>query len=116
KLAGISERRFLGREMRAAAVVATMAELEALLREMMVTVGAHINAANLPAKDLAPSLRTLIATSRFDSMRYSSDHEAIWAHRLEVTRLDMSNERVVPSGRTRSSPQPPLDGRTIQVR
>ncbi|WHP17859.1 hypothetical protein [Cellulomonas sp. ES6] len=116
KLSGIPERSFLGREMRAAAVVATMAELEALLREMMIAIGAHVNSTSILTKDLTPSLRTLAANSRFESMRYSSDHEAIWNGRLEVTGLDASLERVNLPGKTRSSPQPPLDGRTIQVR
>lgn len=116
KLSGIPERSFLGRELRAAAVVATMAELEALLREMMVLIGQYVNASGALVRDLAPPLRALTANSRFESIAHSSDQDAIWDQKLAVTHLDVSPDRAIFPGRSRNSPQPPLDGRTIQVR
>ena len=48
-----SEVSFLGRELRGAAVVATMAEIENLLREMLVLVAREVNASGTPVRDMS---------------------------------------------------------------
>lgn len=112
----IEEVSFLGREMRAAAVVATMAELEAILREMLVSIGAHVSSLGLKYRDLAPSLRSLAAHSDFEGLRSTRDSKKNWEARQLVTRLEDSEELVTLPKAASNSPQPPLDGRTIQSR
>ncbi len=112
----ITEQSFLGREMRAAATVAAMAELEALLRDMLISIGDEINRAALNMRDLIPSLRALAVDGRFSSLVDSSDNEKRWEQRLALTQLDASTEIAQFPGRAIKRPQPPLDGRTIQSR
>lgn len=112
----ISELSFLGRELRAAATVAAMAELEALLREMLVSIGVEVNANCVQIKDLVPSLRSLVAHSDFISIANSSSHDRVWEHRLALTCLEGSTDIAKLPQRAIKSPQPPLDGRTIQPR
>lgn len=110
----IQEMSFLGREMRAGAAIAAMAEVEALLREMLVCVGDHITVSKVKFKKLLPSLRPLAMNSTFDELTDIKRIEKKWDYRLLVTRLEDSHELAVfPTQQTRS-PQPPLDGRTIQ--
>ncbi len=112
----IAERSFLGRELRAAATIAAMAEFEALLRDMLVAIGDEVNSAAVPVQDLVPPLRSLAANGRFDSMFTSTDHGKRWEQRLFLTQLEASGEIARMPGRTSRGPQPPLDGRTIQLR
>lgn len=112
----IDEISFLGRELRAAATVAAMAELEALLRDMLISIGAHVTSAGVTYRDLKPSLRSLAAHSEFEGLVATRDSERMWDRRQLVTRLDDSDDLAALPGRTIRSPQPPLDGRTIQPR
>lgn len=115
-ISGVDESSFLGVELRAAAIVAVMAELEALLRDMLVGIGEYINEAQIRECDLVPSLRALAAHARFQSIRDSSDPERTWENRLQVTTMDSSHLVAGLPKRAGKSPQPPLDGRTIQPR
>lgn len=112
----IQERTFLGRELRAAATVAAMAELEALLRDMLVSICSEINNAAVEVRELVPSLRSLAANGGFDSLTNSADHGRRWEQRLVLTQLDTSTAIAQLPGRISRGPQPPLDGRTIQPR
>ena len=112
----IDEVSFLGRELRAAATIATMAEVEGLLRDMLISVGAHINTAGVTYRDLKPSLRSLAAHSTFESLVEMRDSDKVWGYRQLVTHLDDSDDLVVLPSRSFKAPQPPLDGRTIQPR
>ena len=115
-ITGIEETSFLGRELRAAAVVATMGEVESLLRDMLVAIGLHINSEGIRTSDLIPPLRSLSSHSSFESLVNARDSERVWSRRLEVTQLESSSViAVLPLEMTRG-PQPPLDGRTIQSR
>lgn len=111
-----AERSFLGRELRASAAVATMAELEALLREMLVAVSEVVNFESIAVKYLVPSLRSLAMHSVFESLAASGDHDARWTNRQTVTSLEASELAAILPTRQRRTPQPPLDGRTIQSR
>lgn len=115
-LRDIREQSFLGRELRAAAVVAVMAELEALLRDMIVSICAHVNSANVQTAFLVPSLRPLAAFGQFESESNTSSHDARWEGRFKVTAMEHSQEVARLPGPSRRAPQPPLDGRTIQAR
>ena len=112
----ITEQSFLGRELRAAAVVAGMAELEAILRDMLIGVGESVNNATIEMRDLVPTLRSLAAHGNFQSLTGSPDAEKHWRGRLLVTQLDNSQDRAKLPTRVIKGPQPPLDGRTIQTR
>lgn len=112
----IEEVSFLGRELRAAATVAAMAELEALLREMLVSIGREVNVSQASIRELRPSLRPLATHSLFESLADSRNSETAWSHKRTVTNLDQSYELAQLPSRMRKSPQPPLDGRTIQSR
>lgn len=112
----IPEISFLGRELRAAATVAAMAELEALLRDMLVAIATHVNHIGVTYRELQPSLRPLAANSTFTSLADTQDRGKIWAHRLTLTSLEDSNEVAILPQKSIKSPQPPLDGRTIQPR
>lgn len=112
----VAEKSFLGRELRGAATVAAMAELEALLREMLISIGTHVNAEGVPIARLVPSLRSLASNSKFESLLNGGDHDKAWEHRLDITALEDSTVIARLPIRTHRSPQPPLDGRTIQPR
>lgn len=112
----IEETSFLGREMRAAATVATMAELEALLRDMLISVGAQVNSTSVQVCDLVPTLRSLVAHSHFVGIAETASHDRTWEYRLAVTQMDNSTDVAQLPVRLTKSAQPPLDGRTIQPR
>ncbi|GAB2460597.1 hypothetical protein [Xylanimonas ulmi] len=111
---GLAEDDFLGKEMRAAAVVATMAELERLVREILVGLSYEINGARLEVRRLVPGVRVLAAHSKFQSLSDTRNADSHWASRLEVSRLELDTEIARLPGPTSSGPQPPLDGRTIR--
>lgn len=115
-LSNIDEPSFLGRETRAAATIAAMAELEALLRDMLIDIGQRINVAALEVRELMPSLRALASHSSFESLSGTADREKMWSQRLELTQLEASRSIAHMPTRQKRSPQPPLDGRTIQSR
>jgi len=93
-----------------------MAELEALLRELLVELGQEINSSVRQIRDLVPTLRPLATESSFASLIDSRDHEKRWSRKFELTQLDVSTNPPMMPGRNRHGPQPPLDGRTIQLR
>lgn len=110
----IAEVSFLGRELRAAATVAAMAELEAILRDMLVDIGLVISSRGIEVRRLLPCLRSLAAHSTFVSMSSTADAEKHWTQRLLVTSLEFSSAHAAMPTRVVKGPQPPLDGRTIQ--
>ncbi|QIK62924.1 hypothetical protein G7068_06710 [Leucobacter viscericola] len=114
-LPGISETSFLGRELKGASVIAGMAELEAILREMLISIGECINSSQVRLRDLKPSLRALVAHSDFESLLALRDRSKVWPKRLGLTSLDEASEVAVFPERSFKSPQPPLDGKTIQT-
>lgn len=115
-MAELVEQSFLGRELRAAAAVATMAELEAMLRDMLIGVSDEINSSLTEVRELVPSLRSLASHALFQSLADSPDSEKQWKGRLAVTQLDGSQDIARLPGRMTKAAQPPLDGRTIQSR
>lgn len=114
-LAGMTETEFLGRELRGAAVVATLAEVERLTRESLVLLSQEIDQASVMVRDLVPGLRGLAAHSQFQSLAQSVKGDPHWESRAAVTTLDVSTEIARFPARTSSSPQPPLDGKTIRT-
>lgn len=110
----ISESSFLGRELRGAAVVATMAEVENLLREVLVLVAREVNASGTPVRDLVEPLRVLAAHSQFESISNTTKMDERWDKRYEVTRLHQEAAISSLPGKSTRGPQPPLDGKTIK--
>lgn len=112
---GAEETDFLGRELRAASIIAAMAEMEALLREMLVDIGAHINNSGTTISEIVPSLRPLALVGEFERFADMGRNKSnTWYLRLSVTQLEGSAEVAkFPKLRT-SGPQPPLDGSTIK--
>lgn len=113
-LRSVTEDSHLGRELRGAAVVAAMAEVERLLRELLIALSDEINRGSIPICELKQSLRPLAANSFFQSIINSPKGESHWTHRGAVTTLDENQEIASLPSRTVKSPQPPLDGRTIR--
>jgi hypothetical protein len=111
---GIAEDDFLGKELRAAAVVATMAELERVVREILVGLTNEVAGAKVEVRNLVPGLRVLAAHSKFQSLMSTSDSDSHWTGRLAVSRLDLETEIARLPPRASNGPQPPLDGRTIR--
>lgn len=108
------EASFLGRELRGAAVVATMAEIENLLREMLVLVAREVNASGTPVRDLVQPLRVLAAHSQFESISSTTKMDERWNKRYQVTRLHQEAAISSLPGKASKGPQPPLDGKTIK--
>lgn len=114
-LPGIVEDGPLGRELRGAAAVATLAELERLLRESLVELSHEIGRAGVQIRDLVPGLRALVANPHFQAIMSSSRGDPHWDNRALVTRLETNSEIAVLPSRLSGSPQPPLDGKTIRT-
>lgn len=111
---GIRENDPLGQELRGAAVVAAMAELERLLRELLIVTSQEINQASVAVRDLKPALRALATQSHFQSIMQSPNGDGHWQSRAFVTTLEYSTEIAQLPKRSSVTPQPPLDGRTIR--
>ncbi|WP_396653357.1 MAE_28990/MAE_18760 family HEPN-like nuclease [Microbacterium esteraromaticum] len=114
-IAGVSESDFLGCELRAAATVAALAELERMLRELLVATADEVNSASVKVRDLVPALRGLASQAQFQAIAESSKSDQHWEGRQLVTRLELSEEIARLPVRSSSTPQPPLDGRTIRA-
>lgn len=112
-LGSITETDALGRELRGAAAVAAMAELERLLRELLVATSDEINRASVMVSDLQPRLRALATQAHFQRIVQSSRSDEHWEGRAFVTTLEASTEIARFPPRASPAPQPPLDGRTI---
>ncbi len=110
---GIAESDRLGKELRAAAAVAVMAELERLLRELLIATCDEINRAAVMVCDLRPELRALATQNQFQSIMQSTKGDEHWNGRAVVTTLESNTDIARLPTRAGSSPQPPLDGRTI---
>jgi len=113
-LPSVAEDSFLGRELRGAAVVATMAELEHLLRETLGLLADEVNASGTPVSELVDSLRVLAAHPHFESLSATTKMDERWDKRDVVTRLHVDSSISSLPPRTATRPQPPLDGRTIK--
>ncbi|WP_104112104.1 MAE_28990/MAE_18760 family HEPN-like nuclease [Arthrobacter sp. N199823] len=114
-LPGIAGADHFGKELRGAAAVATMAEIERLLREALVELSIDINHAGVPISDLSPGLRALASDAYFQAMSMSSKGDKHWDNRAIVTRLETNMQIAKFPARTSSTPQPPLDGKTIRA-
>lgn len=114
-LSGITEVDPLGQELRGAAAVATMAEIERLLREALVELSLDINRAGVPISALSPGLRALASDAQFQAMSMSPRGEKHWDNRAVVTRLETNMQIAKFPTRFTSGPQPPLDGKTIRA-
>lgn len=114
-ITGVAEADFLGCELRAAATVATLAELERLLRELLIATAEEVNSASVRVRDLIPALRGLASQAQFQVIAESSKSDQHWEGRQLVTRLEFSEEIARLPLRSSSAPQPPLDGRTIRA-
>ena len=115
-LHGVVETDPLGQELRGAAAVAALAEMERLLREFLVELSLELDRAAVPIRELTPGLRSLTAHAAFQSMTVSSKGETHWENRALVTQLDQSTQIAqFPSRSGSRGPQPPLDGKTIRA-
>lgn len=113
-ISGVSEGDTFGQELRGAAAVAALAEMERLLREALVELSIDINSASVPIRDLSPGLRPLAAESYFQALNTNSKGDKHWDNRALVTQLEKNITIAKFPSRTISSPQPPLDGKTIR--
>lgn len=113
-LPGITGDNLLGQELRGAAAVAILAEVERLLREALIELSTDINAAGVPISGLRPGLRSLALESHFQTLTSSSKGDKHWDNRAVVTQLETNMMIAKFPARTISSPQPPLDGKTIR--
>jgi len=105
---------FLNRELRGAAIVAAMAEVENLVRTSLLAVSTEINTSSTQLKDLKQALRALAVHSSFMSLSNTRDTDKTWDQRHFVSTLDTNPEIASLPGATTVSAPPPLDGRTIR--
>ncbi|MGP5146831.1 hypothetical protein [Corynebacterium variabile] len=113
-LPGVEEDSFLGAEIKGAAAVATMAELESLIKNVIINIGENINSDNIEIRNLIPSLRPLAVESMFTSITESPKKPGVWNKKIALTSLESSTEAARLPGPMRKGPQPPLSGRTIE--
>lgn len=104
---------FVSRELRAAAVVGSISELEALTRSAIQLTHNELNSCGLILCDISPSIRQLAVHNTFESLRGMADHSKLWEKRRFATTLETCNQPVSLPIILRGSPQPPLDGRTL---
>lgn len=102
------------REIRAACVIYSMAELEALTTTVLQIANAEINSGAYSVKECRPSLRALAGHSTFESLRDTVDSNKVWQHRQLVTSLEKCDEVTALPLSNRN--QPPLDGKTLTPR
>lgn len=112
-MVSVTEDSFLGRELCGAAVVATMAEIERLLREYLVGLAEDVNASKTEVREVVPSLRGLVAHGNFESIANTRQAETTWSQRRAVTTLEVSSAYALLPTRVSKGAQPPLDGKTI---
>lgn len=112
--AGVGESTFLQIELRAAAIVATMAELEHVVRESLLQLFLEVNSSGTLVRDLKHCVRSLAMHSTFDSLLNTKNADTAWSQRSLLTSLEMSSEIASLPLSTTRMPQPPLDGRTIR--
>lgn len=106
---------FISRELRAACIVAAMAELEGLIRDLLAHTGNHINALSIPLSQLKPSLLSMANHSEFASLADSPKGPSAWKKRLALLESVNSTEIAHMPGEMNRGPQPPLDGKTIKI-
>lgn len=104
---------FVSREIRAAAVVGSVAELEALTRSAIQLTHSELNSCGLTLCDILPDMRQLAVHDTFESLRATVDHSKLWTKRRFTTTLETCREPLSLPVVLQSAPQPPLDGRTL---
>lgn len=104
---------FVSRELRAVAVVGSVAELEALTRATIQRTHAELNSYRLMLCDICPSMRQLAVHGTFESLRDTVDHSKLWDKRRFATTLETCNQPLSLPIVLQGAPQPPLDGRTL---
>jgi hypothetical protein len=98
-------------EVRASAIVGSVAEVEALSVESIRSMNRAVNSSGLAICALKPPLRALAAHADFESLRTLADAEKVWSRRQFTTNLDSCTDPArLPLPRL--GPQPPLDGGT----
>lgn len=85
---------FLSRELRAASIVASMAEVENLFRTFLDGLSHHVNASRIKYQDIRHSLRPIAADSSFDSIASTSNFTARWDQKICVTSLEHNTDHV----------------------
>ncbi len=104
-------------ELLGSSAVATMAELESFMRDLVDSISSAINDAHCPITSLCSELHILHAHSKFSSIQdLRINSRKYWSSRLEITRLHISNEIASLPRAADESPQPPLRGSTINIR
>lgn len=104
-------------ELLGSASVATMAELESFMRDLVETIVADINRTRCSISKLRPELHILHANSTYDSVRkVGTSNDSYWQSRIHIAMLHTSNEIASLPGPSRNGPQPPLRGNTISIR
>ncbi|MGH3808069.1 MAG: hypothetical protein ACRDRU_15880 [Pseudonocardiaceae bacterium] len=104
---------FVSRELRAAAAVGSIAELEALTRSTIQRTHIELNTCGLMLCDISPSMRQLAVHGTFESLRDAMDHGKLWEKRRFATTLETCNQSLLLPIVLQRAPQPPLDGRTL---
>jgi len=104
---------FVDRELRAAAAVGSIAELESLTKSAIQLTHNELNSCGLVLCDISPTVRQLAVHDTFESLRSLMDHGRLWEKRYFATTLETCNQQVSLPITLQGAPQPPLDGRTL---
>lgn len=104
-------------ELLGSASIATMAEMESFMKDLVETIVADINQTRCSISKLRPELHMLHAHSTYDSVRkVGTSNDSYWQSRIHIAMLHTSKEIASLPGRSRNGPQPPLRGNTISIR
>jgi hypothetical protein len=104
-------------ELLGSASVATMAEIESFMRDLVESITSAINNEGCAVSSLRPELRVLHAYRTFDSIRnIEMRNNKYWQSRIDLARLHASSEIASLPERSRNRPQAPLRGSTIALR
>lgn len=112
------EDEFLGVEIRAAAIIASMAETESVLRSSLKGAFEVINSSGATVNELIPSLRVLVMHESFESAVSTSKKKWVsrWDERIRLCSLaDCRDVALIPVAKS-DYPQLPLDGSTVALR
>nr|WP_143657612.1 MAE_28990/MAE_18760 family HEPN-like nuclease [Streptomyces sp. alain-838] len=101
------------RDARALAIVCTMAELEALVKNALQRTHEELNKSAITLRSLIPSMRQVVAHTEFESLRTLQDHGKMWEKRSYTTTLEQCVD-LAKFPIERKHPQPPLDGKTLK--
>ena len=93
-----------------------MAEIESFMRDLVDSICVAINDLELPISSLRPELHALHAYNDFKSIQaLETRNRHYWSSRIGIAELHFSSDVASLPRASGTSPQPPLNGSTINM-